>query len=236
MSKLPPKKSRDVVIYEQVFDALLEQKLAPGTRLSEDKLGQLFGVSRTIIRKVLQRLEYEGVVEIHRNRGASVASATKDQVKQVFAARRTIELAVVEQACAHINEAQIETLRNIIDEEKKAVERDDKGSALRLSGELHLLLAEFCGNEVLSGFARSLISRCSLIIAQYGTTPSKLCSIDEHFELIDAIAANAPTKAMHLMEVHIKHIQARIHFSENTSNPNLSDIFTKDINQNDDKS
>nr|HPQ96860.1 GntR family transcriptional regulator [Thiolinea sp.] len=41
--------ARDEEIYEHVFDALLEHKLAPGTRLSEDRLGQAFGVSRTII-------------------------------------------------------------------------------------------------------------------------------------------------------------------------------------------
>lgn len=218
-------RSRDEIIYAQVFDAILEQKLAPGTRLSEDKLGQLFGVSRTIVRKVLQRLEHEGVVDIHRNRGASVASTSADQARQAFVARRAVEQAIVECACTRISPEQLAELREIIEEEQEAVHQQDKGRALRLSGELHLQLADACGNEFLAGFARSLVSRCSLIIAQYETASGELCSTDEHSRIIDAIAAGDRELAVSLMHEHICHIEGKLNLSEDVAAVDLADIF-----------
>lgn len=221
---------RDSQIYEQVFDALLEQKLAPGTHLSEDKLGQVFGVSRTIIRKVLQRLAHEGVVEIHRNRGANIAHTSPTQVTQAFSARQAIEAAVIESACQHIKAKQLKHLQSIIDDEQLARQELDHGRALRLSGEWHLLLAEYCGNEFLAGFARSLISRCSLIIAQYEVADSKLCPQDEHSEILTAIAAGDCTRAKALMAQHIQHIAAKIDITPTQAQPDLAQIFssTKD--------
>ncbi len=219
--------SRDAAIYGKVFDALLEQKLAPGTRLSEDKLGQVFGVSRTIIRKVLQRLEHEGVVEIHRNRGAIVANTSYEQAKQTFEARRTVELAVVQQACKHIQPKHIEQLRLITIEEQQARSEGDQGRALRLSGEWHLLLAEFCGNEFLARFSRSLVSRCSLIIAQYEVDTHKLCPQDEHTDILNAIIKKDEKAATRLMHAHIQHIESKIDIRDNKEEPDLAKIFAE---------
>lgn len=216
--------TRDAEIYGKVFDALLEQKLAPGTRLSEDKLGQVFGVSRTIIRKVLQRLEHEGVVEIHHNRGASVANTSFTQARQTFEARRIIELAVVRQACENIRPEHIKQLQQIIKKEQKARTEGDRGRALRLSGEWHLLLANYCGNEFLSGFARSLVSRCSLIIAQYETS-SDICPQDEHADILAAIVRNDPETATRLMEEHIQHIEDKTEIKDVDPGPDLAEIF-----------
>ena len=54
--------TQDDVVYAHIFDVILEQRLAPGTKLSEEALGEIFGVSRTIIRRALSRLAHEGVV------------------------------------------------------------------------------------------------------------------------------------------------------------------------------
>lgn len=222
-------RARDELIYERVFDAILEQRLAPGTRLSEDKLGQVFGVSRTIIRQVLQRLEHEGVVEIHRNRGASVANTTADQARQAFAARQAIERAIVLSACEHLQPDAVQVLHAIIQAEQAALQANDRGRALRLSGELHLKLAELCGNEFLAHFARTMVSRCSLIIAQYEAHAHELCSISEHTEIIQAIANKNTELAVRLMDEHIQHIEAKLVLSEALANQDLAAIFAEEL-------
>ena len=88
-----------VTVYRHLFDAILEQRLQPGSRLAEDKLGGIFGVSRTVIRTALQRLAGEGVVVMRPNRGAAVATPGVDEARQVLDARRIVELAVVERLC-----------------------------------------------------------------------------------------------------------------------------------------
>lgn len=218
---------RDAGIYEQVFDAILEQRLVPGTRLSEDKLGQLFGVSRTVVRKVLLRLEHEGVVTTHRHKGAVITHTTAAQAKQVFAARRALELEVVRNACAGMEAAQFAHLRSLIVEEQAAIDGGDKGRALRLSGELHLYLAEYGGNAFLAGFMRSLVSRCSLIIAQYEATDRHSFPHSEHEAILDAIEAGDEALAVQLMAVHIQHIEDKIDVREKPAAPDLTVIFAQ---------
>ena len=50
-------------MYERIVSSFAEHRLAPGTRLREERLAELFEVSRTQVRQVLQRLEHEGLVE-----------------------------------------------------------------------------------------------------------------------------------------------------------------------------
>ena len=59
----------DEAVYRSVYDAILAHKLPPGTKLAEDSLGEVFGVSRTVVRKALFRLTHDGIVEIRPNRG-----------------------------------------------------------------------------------------------------------------------------------------------------------------------
>ncbi|WP_250862659.1 GntR family transcriptional regulator, partial [Caballeronia sp. INML3] len=41
-------------IYERLMNAIAEHRLHPGTKLAEDRLAAIFGVSRTVVRAVLQ--------------------------------------------------------------------------------------------------------------------------------------------------------------------------------------
>lgn len=56
--------------------AIIEGALFPGDRLPEDALGESFGVSRTIARHALGQLAAEGLVDLRRNRIATVAAPT----------------------------------------------------------------------------------------------------------------------------------------------------------------
>ncbi len=63
-------------IVERIFEAVVEQRLPPGTKLSESALCDAFGVGRMRIRRSLLLLSSREVVELHANRGAFVASPT----------------------------------------------------------------------------------------------------------------------------------------------------------------
>ena len=66
----------DQEMYERMVSAILDHRLAPGTKLVEDRLAAAFGVSRTRVRPVLVRLANEQVVTITPNRGAAIAQPT----------------------------------------------------------------------------------------------------------------------------------------------------------------
>lgn len=81
-------KLTDPMIYESLAAAIFEQRLAPGTKLREDKLAGNFGVGLTLIRNALVRLGNNGIVDLRPNRGAVVASPTAEEAVQVFEAPR----------------------------------------------------------------------------------------------------------------------------------------------------
>ncbi len=218
--------TQDDIVYEHVFDAILEQRLAPGTKLSEEALGEIFGVSRTIIRRALSRLGHEGVVLLRPNRGAVVASPSVEEARQVFFARRMVEKAITQLAVEHATAEQLAELRQMVSDERDSFARGDRGAGIRLSGEFHLQLAVAARNAPLISFQRSLVSQTSLIIAQYETGNRTHCSYDEHSQLIDAIEARNSALAVELMMHHMDHIDSRLNLDEDSTSDDLHAVFS----------
>ena len=220
------KVTQDELVYAHIFDAILEQRLAPGTKLNEESLGEIFGVSRTIIRRALSRLGHEQVVVLRPNRGAVVASPSIEEARQIVFARRVVEKAVTELAIEHAEPAQLKKLRQQVDEEQACFERGDRGAGIRLSGEFHIHLAEMANNPPLLSFQRSLVSQCSLIIAQYESGGQSHCSFDEHYELIDAIEQQNKARAVELMMHHLDHIEDKLSLDEEGASDDLHAVFS----------
>jgi len=224
--KNKPVTNLDEHVYQRVFDAILEQRLEPGTKLNEEELAKIFSVSRTVIRKALGRLKHDGVVVGRKNKGTTLASVTPEDARSVFEARRVTEAAIVRLACRKITSQDAESLRVLIDQEHAAQSAGDNGKALRLSGEFHFKIAEIAGNPPLANFARNLVSRISLIVAQFESSGEPLCRLlDEHKALVSVMESGDVDLAESLMLEHIQHIEDKIDFNETPSSLSLRDIF-----------
>jgi DNA-binding GntR family transcriptional regulator len=204
----------DDAIVERIVAAVMEHKLPPGAKLAENALCDVFNVSRTQIRRILVVLGERGVVTLHPNRGAFVWSPSAEEARDVFAARRVIEKAVVEQAAGVIDHQALTGLREIVAAGAAANARDDRRESIRLSGQFHIQIAEIAGNAVLTRFLEDLVARTSLIIAFYGARTRHVCSDADHGDLIEALAARDAARAGALMEHHLKHIEAALDMRE----------------------
>ncbi len=220
--------SVDQKIYDSVYDAVMSHRLPPGTKLSEVSLCDLFHVSRTVVRKALQRLAHEHIVELRPNRGASIASPTPSETREIFAARRAIEAAIVPLVVEHAGKNEIARLRRHTRSEQKALERNDRSTWIRLTGEFHLVMAEAGGNAVLTSFLSELVSRCSLIIAIYDSPTSVPCATSEHDALIDAIEERRTVDALAMMNHHLASIEARLALSDEREEVDLASILVTD--------
>ena len=87
-------------IAENIRAAILEHRLAPGAKLTEAQLCEVFEVKRGTVRQALAQLAGERLVDLEPNRGAFVASPSLQEVHEVFEMRRIIEMAVVEKICS----------------------------------------------------------------------------------------------------------------------------------------
>ncbi len=101
----------DAAIVDRVVAAVMEQKLAAGAKLPEAPLCEAFDCNRSQIRRVLIVLADRGVVTLHPNRGAFVASPDAEEARNVFEARRAIERSIVLAAASRIDAATLEELR-----------------------------------------------------------------------------------------------------------------------------
>lgn len=213
-------------IYARLQKAVQEHRLTPGTRLVEERLGELAGVSRTKIREVLSRLSHEGLVTLVPNRGAFIASPSVAQARDVFVTRRMIEPSMASMLSASATPAQIRTLRRHSKKEEEARAKDDRPSIIRLSGEFHILIAQMVGNEILLRMMRELTSLTCLIITLYDKPNTPACPHTEHVELIDAIEAKDAHGAATCMADHLTHIEHTLNFEvAEAESPDIDSLF-----------
>jgi DNA-binding GntR family transcriptional regulator len=194
-------------IYRRIHAAIAGHRLLPGARLIEDQLGEVFGVSRTRIRSVLHSLARDKVVTLQRNRGAVVAYPTVREAKEVFAARRLIEVALAREVVRAADDKDVKRLKAHIKKEQRGERSHDRALELKASHEFHTLLAEIVGNRVIVEFLRELMARSSLITAIYERPDVSSCSHLAHAQLIQYIERRDTTGLAAAMLKHLDEIE-----------------------------
>ncbi|MBB3180892.1 GntR family transcriptional regulator [Variovorax sp. Sphag1AA] len=212
-------------IAEKISTAILEHRLAPGTKLGEDRLATIFNTNRAKIREVLTRLAHEQIVELVPQRGAHVAKPTIEQARDVFEARRLIEPGVLRRLIGTIDDFKMQRLRRHLELEADARQRNDARAVVRLSGEFHLLLAELAGNSALARTMRELSTLTCLIISLYDAPTATSCRADEHEEIVEAIKRKDARKAEALMLHHLEHIEESLKLDAGSDEADLESIL-----------
>ena len=202
-----PESADEDAIYERILAAIFEHRLQPGTKLGEDRLARIFGVSRARIRRILPRLAHERLVTLEPNRGAFIAKPSVAEARDIFDARRLIEPGIVARFMQSAQRGGIARLREHLGAERKARSAGDNPAIIRLSGEFHVLIAEIAGNAMLARTMHELTSLTCLIIALYDSPAVPHCRSDEHAQIVDAIAAGDKTRATRLMVDHLDHVE-----------------------------
>ena len=90
-------------IVESITSAIVGRRLMPGTKLSEQKIADIFKVSRTLVRQALNQLSRDRLVVLEPARGAFVATPSVEEARQVFEVRQILEAALTRRLCAVIN-------------------------------------------------------------------------------------------------------------------------------------
>lgn len=209
-----PKPATSDSIAQALSLAIHERRIAPGTKLGEDELGEIYGVSRTVVRAALHALSHIKLVEIRRNRGASVARPSLTEAREVFEARELLEPRTALTAAALTTKSDVALLERHIQDEHAALHCADHGRALYLSGLFHLEIARIANNATIAGFIETLVARSSLIIALYWRHESALCEKHAHHALVQALADRDGAHAKELMHSHLVDIHSALDLRE----------------------
>ncbi|GGH66557.1 GntR family transcriptional regulator [Comamonas phosphati] len=194
--------SNQTQIAHQVVESILAKKLAPGERLGEQELADLYGVSRTLVREALMQLQARGFVEVRPRRGWYVVEPSAAEAKDAFAARRIIETGILQEAGKPLQRV-ITQLRRHIAQEQKAIAGADNAMRAFLLADFHVCLAEQMGHKLLADTLRDLTARTTLAATLYQSTHNASQSCAEHERIVAALERGDTGEAKALLVEHI---------------------------------
>ncbi len=214
-------------IYARIHGAVLDHRVQPGTKLKEVALAEVFGVNRNVVRKVLARLAFAKLIDLRPNRGAMVASPSVEESRDLFAARRAVEGAIVAAVARRISPAATRKLRALAAQEHEAYRRGELRKGLKMSLQFHRELAGVGGNRVLAEMLDHLVARTPLVVLAYKGSPSdNLCNNDEHAQIVDAVASGDAAKAVAAMTAHLDNLEGQLDLTaEVDAHADLAELF-----------
>ena len=151
-------KSMNLVIYNQIRDRILFLEYQSGQILNEKVLADEFGVSRTPLREVLCRLEWEQLVRILPRSGTMVAEIEFHKMMNIFQVRLEIEALAGRLAAEMITPSHLESLEQL-ERDCGALndQRNQKGLAM-IDFSLRRILYNAGNNHVLRDISNQLYS------------------------------------------------------------------------------
>jgi DNA-binding GntR family transcriptional regulator len=192
---------------DRLREAIVSGRLQPNQRLVESDLARSMGVSRTIIRSALVRLEHEGLVEHERHRGARVRLVSQDEAVEILDARAVLEGLAARLAAERATPDDVEDLKTILAEMQRLREADDLLAVSDENAKLHRKLLAISGHETAARLIAALNSQ--MVRFQYRTIllPGRSeRSFAEHAEIIAAVAAGDGDRAEAAMRTHLSSV------------------------------
>ncbi len=210
MSTTSVPRSTPARIADDVVDAILSGRLAPGQRLGEQELADLFGVSRTLVREAMARLSARGMVEVSSRRGWFVVEPSREDAVEAFDARVAIEAGMLHALAAPLSEDRLARLKAHCKGGPSAIRPDEPGRPGDPPGDFHVCLAECVSGPLLAGMLRDLIARTTLAATLFQSTHDAALAGADHVAIVDALEAGDPSCAAELMRAHIAGLAAAL--------------------------
>jgi DNA-binding GntR family transcriptional regulator len=199
------------LIVEELRQAILTGRLAPGERLSEEKLAASLKVSPVPLRDALRRLEAEGYVNIASHGEIAISKPTVDEVEDIYAVAGALEGLAARLAAERASAEEIARLRELHRSLKEAYQQKDVQRYFDINGKFHRFIAEIARNERLYRLIsemRQEIRKTRLLALQL---PQRLdFSMREHDQLLDAFLKRNPDLAESVVLKHLANQMAAI--------------------------
>jgi len=193
---------------EDIRRRILSTDLAPGADLDEASLCDQYGMSRTPLREVLQRLQGEGYVELAQNRGAKVSSMDIGVLRTFFQTAPMVYANIAQLACENRTSRQIEQLKQAQVDFARAAKASNAGEAAFSNHQFHALIGKMAHNPyLLASLSRLQIDHTRLSQTFYRpAAPSEtllvLKAIEQHDAMISAFEAREGSLAIDLTLQH----------------------------------
>ena len=198
-------KSLIKLIFEELKDAIVAGKLAPGERLFEAKLAASLKVGPVLVREALRALESEGYVTFRPDNEVVVSKPTRGEIEDYYAISGALEGLAARLAVERATAEEIGHLRELHRALKEACQKRDLVHYFDANNRFHRFIAEIARNERLYRLVDQLrqdIQKTRILALR---SPQRVdYSMREHDQILDAFLKNNAALAESTMVRHLK--------------------------------
>jgi len=194
-------------IYSEVEDEIIGRISFGSWRVNEAVLARHYGVSRTVARDVVGRLQSRGLLRKDDRSRWYAPALTPEHVGELYELRSILEPIALAKAAPHVPPEFLAEMRTHLDEAIAHAEAVEGPTLERLEEDMHVKLLGFCGNRTLM---QAITLPQSLLIAHrflYRWTPRLFITepfLPEHMEILQHLERGDTTKAAAALEHHLK--------------------------------
>jgi DNA-binding GntR family transcriptional regulator len=194
-------------VYAELVSAVVSRELAPGDKLTDRRLAEQLGVSRTPIREALQRMVQSGLAEPHGRAGWTVAALDQRDVEELFELRSLLEPAGIRHIIQENNAAAKEELLGFFDGYGDSVPEDRYEEYFGVDRSFHSRIVALSGNRRIEAAYRNVellidLGRHRLLLS----TPTRVDqTLAEHKAIAAAIASGDEGRAITELGGHLSH-------------------------------
>lgn len=228
--RLAPEPLQRPRTYDLIADSLIglivSSQLGPGSPLpTERELAETYAVGRSSVREALRILESQGVLAqvggalvvadaprpLTRSLRLVLALAPASGMSDLFELRRMIEVEAAALAARRRDRAQLDAMATAVERMAAALADADAAAYIDADVAFHLGLADATGNRLLASCMDAIreVLRGALG-AIFGLPQSAARAVDEHRQILDAIADRDPDRAAAGMSMHLERVQADV--------------------------
>lgn len=205
---------KTVSLADQVFEHLetdiLSGKYSRGEIITESKLSQELGVSRTPIREALRRLEQEHIIE-ETGKGSVVIGISEKDVDDIFVIRKQLETLAAGIAAENRTDEQLAKLREALELQEFYLEKGDAEQIKQMDNRFHYIVYRLSGSTVFYDILVPLHKKIQKYrkIAVQSSGRAK-ASVEEHRKIYEAIASGNRALAEKYVLEHVENAYSHI--------------------------
>ena len=194
-------------IFDKLENDIIHGVYRRGEILTELKLVEQLGVSRTPIREALRRLEQERLIE-ETGKGSLVLGVTSEDLMDIMNIREQIEGLAAYYACVNMTDDGLKELEHIVDLQDFYFERWDVERLQQADDRFHDMICELSQRNVV----RDTLMPLHRKTRRYRKTVMKekdraSNSLKEHRAIVDAMKTGDPENVKRAMNAHIQKVK-----------------------------
>jgi DNA-binding GntR family transcriptional regulator len=192
--------------YEELKKLIMDGTYSPGTFLSERKLGEQLGMSKTPVRAALERLETEAFIATAPQQGIIVRELSLREIREHYEIRIALETYIVQQIAGKLTPAQLRKLEENLAIQQDCMESEDINGHVEADADFHLLLADFLGNVEIKKVMQHQRDKMFRVAVQISVQnpPRMSSSLNEHNQIFDAIRNGDGDLAVERIQAHFE--------------------------------